>query len=69
MKTTHYHAKLLAYELTKRCSSDAELDKADSMGGRRTASSFHEYVCSVTPIFLTAIGNGLTSPHLDFDLW
>ena len=41
-------------------------------GGHRTASSFHEYVCSVTPIFLTAIGNGLASPHLDFDsrsLW
>ena len=41
-------------------------------GDHRTASSFHEYVCSVTPIFLTAIGNGLASPHLDFDsrsLW
>ena len=36
-------------------------------GGHRTASAFHEYVCSVTPIFLTAIGNRLTSPHLDFD--
>ena len=25
------------------------------------------YVCSVTPIFLTAIGNRLASPRLDFD--
>ncbi len=37
-------------------------------GDHRTASSFHENVCSVTPIFLTAISNGLASPHLDFDL-
>ncbi len=25
------------------------------------------YVCSVTPIFLTAIGNRLASPRLEFD--
>jgi len=35
--------------------------------GCRTSSSFHKYVCSVTPLFLTAIGNGLTSPHPHFD--
>ena len=35
--------------------------------GRRTSSSFHKYVCSVTPLFLNAIGNGLTSPHPHFD--
>ena len=39
----------------------------DLSGEHRTASSFHEYFCFVTPIFLTAIGNGLASPHLDFD--
>ena len=32
-------------------------------GGHRTASS----ICSVTPIFLTAIGNRLTAPYVDFD--
>ena len=39
----------------------------DLSGEHRTASSFHEYFCFVTPIFLTTIGNGLASPHLDFD--
>jgi hypothetical protein len=34
--------------------------------GYRTPSSFQKYVCSFTPIFLlTAIGNGLASPHLN----
>ena len=31
-------------------------------GGHRTASSFHEYVCSVTPIFLTDSATVLPRP-------
>ncbi len=31
-------------------------------GGHRTASSFHEYVCSVTPIFLTDSATVLPHP-------
>ena len=32
------------------------------------SSPMRSYVCSVTPIFLTAIGDGLASPHLHFDI-
>jgi len=36
-------------------------------GGHRTASSFQKYVCSVTPILLDRLNDGLALPYLHFD--
>ena len=67
MKTTNSHAKYLAHELTKRCSSDAELDKPIPREAAVLLLSSAVRLLRHTDL-LDRLGNGLAAPHLDFDL-
>ena len=56
------HATFQTPRARRRCRAACGRRGPDRSGGHRTASSFHEYVCSVTPIFLTDSATVLPRP-------